>query len=181
MSGPRQAPGEERWLLPTDVRTQCGPPHLSQQTTLVSVSLCSPESTNMLSFEEGDGAGDDMEVHLLKAKQDRDSFSLHKRKRGLSSRENVINNVNRQALGTRIFQVEREPGLLSRRRTELRTRETKENLQASEGKDPSGRLPEDETSDANISLNTIRFNEWKLLDGCVLGEASRTPGHSVHP
>lgn len=27
--------------------------------------------------------------------QDRDSFSLHKRKRGLSSRENVINNVDR--------------------------------------------------------------------------------------
>lgn len=36
-----------------------------------------------------------------------DSFSLHKRKRGLSSRGNV-NNVNRQTLGTSVFQVENQ-------------------------------------------------------------------------
>lgn len=50
----------ESWLLPMGVRTQAPPRHLSQQTTSVSISLRTPDSTQMLSLEKADGAWDDL-------------------------------------------------------------------------------------------------------------------------
>lgn len=114
----------------------------------------------MLNFEKGDGAWDD----LKNQSKTRIVSACFFKTKGSSLQGRPSCTKSAELPGTqRLLSGEAGTSLQTVHGAANQDRE--ENLQTRERMHTTGQLAEDETSEANVVLNTIQFNEWKLPEG----------------